>query len=81
MAYRTRNQGELKMFNIIKMFVDEGKIAGWVRAAVAAIGGSGLGLGICKILPATCGAEFQTALSVVLTTIAVGLWSSFVKSA
>jgi hypothetical protein len=69
------------MLNILAMFVDEGKIAGWVRAAVAAIGGSSFGIGVCKVIPATCGAEFQTAIGIVLTTIIVGAWSTFVKSA
>lgn len=65
---------------LLKMFIDEGKIAGWVRAAVAAIGGSSFGIGVCKVIPQTCGQEFQTALGVVLTTVIVGFWSSYVKT-
>lgn len=68
------------MLGLIKLLVDEGKIAGWVRAAVAAVGGSSFGVAVCKVIPATCTTEFQTAISVVLTTVVVGLWSQFVKS-
>ncbi len=69
------------MLSVLKLFIDEGKIGGWVRAAVAAIGGSTLGIASCKVIPSMCSSDFQTALSVVLTTIAVGVWSTIAKSA
>jgi hypothetical protein len=67
-------------WTFLKMFIDAGKIGGWVRAAVAALGGSSFGVAACRVVPSLCGEEFKTALSIVLTTIAVGLWSQLVKS-
>lgn len=70
----------MNYISILKLFVDAGKIGGWVRALIAAIGGSSVGIAACKVVPAVCGSEFQNALAIVLTTIAVGLWSQLVKS-
>lgn len=62
----------------ISMFIDSGKVGGWVRAGVASV----LPLLIAKyplagviLDPAT-----QTMVATLASTIAVGLWSHYVKS-
>lgn len=62
----------------ITMFIDSGKIGGWVRAGVASV----LPLLIAKyplagviLDPAT-----QTAVATVASAVAVGLWSHYAKS-
>jgi len=59
--------------------IDADKLGGWVRASVA----SALGLALAKwpALGTIVGPDFQAALGVILSGIAVGIWSSIAKSA
>ena len=63
---------------ILKMFVTNSKVGGWVRAAVA----SGFVLLIHKypVLGPVISPEAQTEIATGLATIAVGAWSHYVKS-
>lgn len=64
------------MFEILKTFVDESKLAGWVRAGVAA----GLGYMAGKGFQNYLSPEMIDAAGVLLSGLAVAVWSHLAKS-
>ncbi len=63
--------------DFLKNLVSAEKLGGWVRAFVASSLPAALAAwGIAAYVPA----EAQTAVSVLASTVVVGLWSHFVKS-
>lgn len=64
-------------WNILVSLVDTGKLAGWVRAIVAAL----LGAAIAKwpALSSYLDPTAQAALGVVVSAIIVGAWSHVAK--
>lgn len=66
------------MWSFIVNFIDANQLGGWVRAGVAA--GLGAMLGKWPMLASVFGPELQTAAGVLLSGIAVGVWSTIAKS-
>ncbi len=64
--------------NFISRFIDASKVAGWVRAIVAA--GLAVALARWPVLKPYLPTEVQTALSVVIAGILVGVWSQMTKT-
>jgi hypothetical protein len=64
-------------WDLITMFINSGKVAGWVRAGVAA----GFPILIAKYPPLGdyLDAATQAQIAAVLSTIAVGIWSHIAK--
>lgn len=66
------------MLEVIVKLVNAEQLAGWVRAAVAALLGSAAGWFGGTLAPFLT-PEFQAALGVVVATVVVGVWSSIAK--
>jgi hypothetical protein len=67
-----------KLLAALSPFIDSGKLAGWVRAGVAAL----LGLIIARspILGSVLSPEVQSALAVAASGAVVGIWSQITKT-
>lgn len=68
------------MLEVIMKLVNAEQLAGWVRAAVAALLGAASGW-FGGVLAPFLTTEFQAAVGVVVATIVVGIWSSIAKKA
>jgi hypothetical protein len=67
------------MMTIVVKLVDTDKLAGWVRAGVAALFGAAASWFGGELVPFLT-PDMQTAVGVVLSTIVVGVWSHIAKS-
>ena len=66
------------MIDIFVKLINADQVGGWVRAAVAAFFGANAGLMVGPLV-GFADPTAQTAVGLVVSTIAVGLWSTVAK--
>jgi hypothetical protein len=68
------------MWDFLATLVGPDRIGGYVRAGVSAVFGMVGSSKLCVLIPGACGVEVQGAVTIILSTVLIGLWSQLAKT-